>query len=271
VGPTYLGLRQEAVIGRGREAHRRDWEDLGRLDPFWAILTHPGRRHGGWTAEAFLRTGEAEARWAIELARSVGYPLRYDRLLDVGCGLGRVTRALAAYFREAQGCDISAPMVDGAQMLNDDVANCTFSLVDGSDLRAYEDGSFDMVYCRLVLQHLPGRGAIREHIGELVRVLRDGGLLMFQLPSQLSARRQLQPRRRAYAVLRGLGVDPAVLDHRLGLNPIRTTGLPADEVRALISRAGGLLLRDEPDPASGHGIDSRLYLVTRRAPAPSGS
>ncbi|HEV8516704.1 MAG TPA: class I SAM-dependent methyltransferase [Candidatus Limnocylindrales bacterium] len=243
--------------------HRRDWEELARLDPYWAILTHPERRHGRWAVDEFFLTGEAEARRVLDRAASLGLPRTFGRLLDVGCGLGRVTRGFAPHFVECHGCDISAAMIDGARTLNRDLVNCRFTLVSGRDLGAFESASFDMVYCRFVLQHLPGGQAIRDSIVELVRVLAVDGLLVFQLPSELSLVRRLQPRRRLYGLLRRLGVDPGFAYRRLGLQPIRTSFLPVREVREIVARAGADLLRVEPDSVGGRGIASRVYLATK--------
>jgi hypothetical protein len=40
--------------------HQRDWEDLGDLDPYWAILASPERRFVRWDLDEFFRSGEVE-------------------------------------------------------------------------------------------------------------------------------------------------------------------------------------------------------------------
>lgn len=47
---------------------RRDWDKFARLDPYWAILSDPDRRQGGWKLADFLATGEAELADALAIA-----------------------------------------------------------------------------------------------------------------------------------------------------------------------------------------------------------
>jgi hypothetical protein len=41
-------------------ALRRHWERLGRRDPYWAVLTDPDKRGGGWNIDDFFRSGVDE-------------------------------------------------------------------------------------------------------------------------------------------------------------------------------------------------------------------
>jgi hypothetical protein len=45
------------VPGVVRDRHRAAWEDWGRIDPFWAILTEADARHGRWDVDRFFATG----------------------------------------------------------------------------------------------------------------------------------------------------------------------------------------------------------------------
>jgi len=115
----------------------------------------------------------------------------------------------------------------------------------------------------LVLQHLPTRAAIRDTLRELVRTLRPGGLLCFQVPSRLPLRRRWQLRRRLYGVLRAAGLGERVLYERCGLHPIRMSAVAEREVRAIVAEAGGHVLAGRPDDHAGPEMASRLYFVTR--------
>ena len=67
--------------------HQRDWEDLGDLDPCWAILAYPERRFGRWDLDEFFRSGEVEiGRLTADMQR-LGYPVNRQRALDFGCGV----------------------------------------------------------------------------------------------------------------------------------------------------------------------------------------
>ena len=55
------------------DTQRAAWEDWGRVDPFWAVLTD-GERRGGWDVDAFFRTGEEAAGWALSRAEAFGLP-----------------------------------------------------------------------------------------------------------------------------------------------------------------------------------------------------
>jgi hypothetical protein len=77
---------------------------------------------------------------------------------------------------------------------------------------------------------------------EFARVLKQDGLLCFQLPSYIPFRRQLQPRRRLYALLRRLGTDENFLYRRLDLAPWSGHFLPEHEVIRLLHGASLRLL-----------------------------
>src|ERR671910_443066 len=115
----------------------QDWNELARLDPHWAILTSPGKRFGGWDSDEFFATGTAEAEAFMRRAEQLGLPRERGRALDFGCGLGRMTRALAAHFDECVGVDISEGMVRGARDANAGVAGVSFVLNRADDLSQF--------------------------------------------------------------------------------------------------------------------------------------
>jgi ubiquinone/menaquinone biosynthesis C-methylase UbiE len=244
----------------------RDWNELAELDPYWAILTRPGMRFGAWDSDEFFATGEVEIDEVMHRAADLGHPERRERALDFGCGLGRLTRPLAGCFDECVGVDISDGMVRGARELNADVPGATFVVNRADDLRRFEDASFDLVYSVIVLQHVPDRGTIESYVAEFCRVLRPGGLAIFQLPSHIPKVFRLQWRRRLYLGLRRLGLRAAFLYRRLHLLPIAMSAISEADIVARVTSSGGRVLDVETSGAAGvlnAGLKSTTYYVTR--------
>jgi SAM-dependent methyltransferase len=163
------------------EQLQRNWEELAQADPMWAICTDPARRHGKWTHADFFATGCDEIGRVMQCVREIPHVID-DRApaLDFGCGVGRLARALAGYFPECWGVDISPTMVRLASEFNEDVPQCRFLLNQSSDLRKLPDNYFGFVYTSIVLQHIAPRYS-RKYLADLVRVTRPGGILVFQV------------------------------------------------------------------------------------------
>ena len=244
----------------GVRRQQREWEELAAVDPLWAILSDPERRGGRWRLDEFFATGEADVERALTVAAELGRPARRDRALDFGCGVGRVTRALAGRFAEAVGVDISEQMVEQARRLNEHVQNAGFVVNAAPDLRGLPDASFDLVYSRIVLQHLRGRDDALRYVAEFLRVARSDGLVVFQLPAAIPARGRLHVRRRLWSVLRQLGIGADRL-HGWGLSPIRMIGVSQDEVRAFVSAHGATIGRAEPDDAVEDLVGFQYYVL----------
>jgi SAM-dependent methyltransferase len=244
------------------DSQRRDWEDLSVLDPYWAILSEPARRFGGWDQEAFLKSGQEAVDALLRDGARLGLPLARSDALDFGCGAGRLTRALSAHFARCVGLDISAAMIDEARALNEDLENCRFAVHDLPDLASLGPDSFDLVVSRFVLQHIPAAETKARYIADFVRVLRPGGLLAFQLPSRIPALHRVQPRPRLYQVLRSAGVSRTLLYRQLKLHPIRMSSLAPSRVRQVIDAAGGRTLEVRQEKAAG-GVTSSEYFATK--------
>jgi SAM-dependent methyltransferase len=240
---------------------RRQWDDMASEDPFWVVLATDRGKHGGWEAEDFFRTGESEISGVIDHAECLGRPVRRERALDFGCGLGRATRAIGSRFRQVVGVDISEAMIVRARELNADQRACNFVLNRRADLSSFADGAFDLVYAGRVLQHQSSREAIDRYLSELVRVLDPEGLLVFQLPRTLPLALRLQPRRKLFLGLHRLGLSTRTLYWRLGLHPLRMHSLPEERVRRIVAREGArvlkLVVRRDPD----YGFQDGLYFV----------
>lgn len=234
-------------------AHEREWNAIAALDPHWAVLSDPGRKYGGWDDEEFFATGEREVAERLAAAEGLGAPKGDKAALDFGCGLGRTARALARRFDRCVGVDISEEMVRRARELNASQENLSFVVNRSDDLSSFQDASFDLAYSSIVLQHLPSEDAVRSYLGELVRVLRPGGLLLFQLPSAMPLAVRLQPRRTLYRLLRRLGLSPRFLYWRLGLHPMSMLALPRGRVERALAQAGAEIarVREERDPEFG--------------------
>jgi SAM-dependent methyltransferase len=171
------------MAGRGLDQVRRDWTQLGEADPLWAVLVNRHARGGRWDLDEFLATGRADVTGTVAWLAALGLPTRWQRALDFGCGVGRLSQALADHADEVVGLDISEPMLEVARAIDRTGGRCTFVHNDVADLRRFPDGHFDLVYSALVLQHLP-RPAIDLYLAELLRVLRPDGTAVVQLPTR---------------------------------------------------------------------------------------
>jgi SAM-dependent methyltransferase len=164
-------------------ALRRHWDEFGKSDPLWAILTAPDKKGNRWSVDEFLQTGRDEISALIADLDARALARRRHRALDFGCGAGRLTHALADHFDQVIGLDIAPSMIDVARRLHAGVRNVEFRVNASNRLESVESDSVDLVYTLLVLQHIAPR-YIREYLAEFVRVLSPGGVLVFQLPAE---------------------------------------------------------------------------------------
>lgn len=110
-------------------------------------------------------------------------PLTRGRALDFGCGVGRATQALALHFDEVVGIDIAPSMIKLADQFNRHGEKCRHLVNDSKDLHLFPDDHFDFVFSTIVLQHMRPEYST-GYIQEFVRILRPGGVAVFQIPSE---------------------------------------------------------------------------------------
>ena len=148
----------------------------------WAILSDPEKRGRRWNRDEFFETGTREIRALFETLKA--HDIRYATraALDFGCGLGRLTQALAPHFEKVYGVDISAEMIARATEMNAYGDRCRYLLNTVEDLRQLSDHQFSFIYSMIVLQHIPP-DLSESYLREFFRVLEPEGLVIFQLPS----------------------------------------------------------------------------------------
>jgi ubiquinone/menaquinone biosynthesis C-methylase UbiE len=138
------------------ETLKNNWESLAERDALFAILTDHRRVGGKWNVDEFMATGKAEIETVMHHLSSIRrIPDYAGKALDFGCGVGRVTQALAPRFTSCVGVDISQQMIDKAKSLNR-YAHCRY-VANSAEQLPFADASFSFIYSNIVLQHVPRR------------------------------------------------------------------------------------------------------------------
>jgi len=224
-----------------------NWEKLAMHDPMWAILSVPGKEQNKWNKEEFYRTGKVDIQRLMDKLHDKNIQIERGIALDFGCGMGRLTQGLAVYFDKAVGIDISPTMIELAKKSTDD-ERISFELGQLESLDASNE-SVDFLYSYIVFQHL-GKASILIFIKEFIRVLKVGGLAVFQVPSKC------------------LVSDDEVFKSEVttlsGAVTIDMNLVPRFEVEDLIARSGAEVLDVENDNASGEKFDSFTYFVRKK-------
>jgi SAM-dependent methyltransferase len=249
------------VLGR----EQRDWDNLAVLDPLWAILSDRRHKFGRWGTTEFLAEGDREVERLVTRARSLGVPREWKSALDFGCGVGRLAPGLSSYFDTYCGVDLSTEMVNQARELHCRLQNCRFVVNDdAANLSQFPDQSFDLIFSLYVLQHLTSRSMTLSYLQSFVRMLRPGGLLVFQLPHHIPRAEKLfyDGRRNLFLLFGRLGVRRQFMFRRLGLFPMTMSFVPEHIVVTTLEAKQATPLRID----SGRmdvAIHDRMYYVTR--------
>jgi len=112
-------------------------------------------------------------------------------VLEIGCGVGRMTRWFAEDFGEVHGVDVAPEMIRRAGARLAAYSNVTLQVVSGFDLQPLPDAHFDLVFSYIVFQHVPSAAVIRNYVREAACVLKPVGAFKFQVNGdQSSAYRQ---------------------------------------------------------------------------------
>lgn len=163
------------------EQMRRDWDSRARENARHYV--HTGKTV--WTDAEFFKSGEEAVQGEIlEDSFNVfqGKEPRSMRVLEIGCGAGRITRALANVFGEVHAVDISGEMVRQAKAALRDRPNAFVYQNNGMDLKVLPAGlEFDFAFSYIVFQHIPSLAVIESYVREVHRVLRPGALFKFQV------------------------------------------------------------------------------------------
>lgn len=247
---------------------QKHWNKFGQDDPLWAILTIPEMKGQNWDEDAFFQRGVEEINAILKQVNALGVDLNYGKALDFGCGVGRLTQALAAHFSETHGVDIAPSMIEAARHLNKFGKKCSYYVNSKNDLSLFPDTHFDFVYSVIVLQHMHPRYST-EYILEFLRVLKPDGILVFQIPSELKQPPQAPPAKRSclrplhqiYQRLRPPRQSDSLtqpFEPRMEMH-----GIPKDEVVTLLIQNHAKIIDIVADGWGGPPWDSYTYFVTK--------
>jgi len=162
------------------EKMRRDWDERARENARFYVNTEKT----DWNDDEFFASGRrtvAEEVLTDMINICQGKDPKQMKILEIGCGAGRVTRALADVFGEVHAVDVSGEMIVRATAALHDLPHAHAYQNNGMDLTVIAEGGFDFAFSTIVFQHIPSRAVIENYVREVNRLLKPGALFKFQV------------------------------------------------------------------------------------------
>lgn len=207
------------------------WDDRARENAFYFVDNNVD--YNSPDADRFW----AEAERTVDvILDSLGVKLQPgDDVVEIGCGVGRLTRTLARRAATVRALDVSAEMLSQAREANRELDNVTWIQGDGTSLKGVDDASADVCFSHVVFQHIPDPAITLGYVRGMGRALRPGGWAAFHISNEPSIHR---PRggagRLKHRLLARLGRAPKGQDHPAWLG----SAVDLDELRRTADEAG---------------------------------
>ena len=155
------------------------WRKWGKEDPYFGVISDPKFLISNLNDESlteFFVSGERHVEHIYDSIRSNGRPsFRADRVLDYGCGVGRLVIPFALHSQTVVGVDVSPGMLEQAQENCERHSVKNARLLHADDLESLAPRSFDLVHSYIVFQHIPvSRG--ERIIEKLITLIDEGGV-----------------------------------------------------------------------------------------------
>jgi len=173
-------MMAERELSGQLEKMQREWDARARENARFYVNTE----RQDWTDAEFFESGKRTVSEEIltdMINICQGKDPKRMRVLEIGCGAGRVTRALAQIFGEVYAVDISGEMVRQARAALADLPHVHIFQNNGKDLDVLGGARFDFAFSSIVFQHIPSRAVIESYVRAVRRRLKPGRLFKFQV------------------------------------------------------------------------------------------
>lgn len=238
------------------------WDERAEEDALWFVDNR--RAYGDSEDQTFWSGGEQDLQAVLD---SVDARLdAEDEVVEIGCGVGRLTRVIAARAHDVRALDVSPRMLDLARKYNPESTNVEWIEGDGTTLTDIADSSADACISHVVFQHIPDSDITLGYVREIGRILRPGAWAAFQISNTTAVhgrppvREQVRgllgraPKGLAHRNWKGSSVDlndlrKAAADSKLTVEVVVGEGTQFCMVR--VRADDGARPDDEPVPAAG--------------------
>jgi 2-polyprenyl-3-methyl-5-hydroxy-6-metoxy-1,4-benzoquinol methylase len=172
-----------AILDRLFERHRLQWRTLGETEPFWSVLTSDEFASANLTdasLDAFYASGQKHADLVELYAKRTRTPAARGTCLDLGCGVGRITKYLAGRFDKVLAVDVSEGNLRECRKMaaHFGIKNVEFVLLQ-SPAEVADLPRLDFFFSAFVLQH--NAPPVQKFMLEKVlSKIRPGGGFYFQ-------------------------------------------------------------------------------------------
>lgn len=169
-----------------------NWEEKAKINPLYAIMSddvfkNSTKNPSDEEVRILYKKGERFwKRWFGPLLLQMGFELKNIKIMEYGCGMGRILRVPALEGAEVYGVDISLEQLNLAKKYFPSNTDVTWIKFNPKERIAIDNNTIDFVYSHAVFQHIKRLSDVIFALKEICRVLKHGGVTKLQFNSLLN-------------------------------------------------------------------------------------